>query len=374
MDFENLFSFVPYAIYTKAFVFTIFAFCMFVGMDYFVSNNNRNLLKMHSQLPAFILAIVVMLYMGLRPDGYQFGDSFYYRHTYYNFDINSSFSIKTEWLFAWIQHTCRSFRLNHHMFFLVIEIGYIGFLYAACRKLLWENTWMALLFCISAFSFFTYGTNGIRNGLALHLLLLAFSFLATEKRWIVPIVACLCLAAFGIHRSSILPICGALGAYFFVKDPKWAICIWVFCVFASLIAGGTFVSMLGTYLGSFDSRASGYSAVTNMSEFSRSGFRWDFILYSSVPILLTYYVSVKRQIKNRTFEVLANTYILTNAVWVLVNSMAFSNRVAYLSWFLYPIVIAYALIRLHIWEDQDRKSAYFLIGHAIFTMIMSIRG
>ena len=89
MDLEKLFSFVPYVIYTSVFKWLVFAFCMFFGLDYLGSNNNRNLLKMHSQLPAFILAIVVMLYMGLRPDGHQFGDSFYYRHTYYNFDINS---------------------------------------------------------------------------------------------------------------------------------------------------------------------------------------------------------------------------------------------------------------------------------------------
>lgn len=374
MDLENLFSFVPVAIYTKTFMWTVFAFCMFIGFDYLGSNNNRNLLKMHSQWPAFILAIVIALYMGLRPDHYQFGDSYFYRHTYYNIVVNSTFSTKTEWLFAWIQNTCIRFGLNHHMFFFVVEIGYISFLYAACRKLLWENTWMAMLFCISALSFFTYGVNGIRNGLALHLLLFAFSLLATEKKWVIPIVVVICAAAMGIHRTTSLPILVALGSYFFIKDPKWVIYIWVTSVIASIVAGGMFVALLGDYLGAQDARASSYSTVTDMSQFSHSGFRWDFVLYSSIPVILTYYVSVKRQIRNRTFEVLANTYILSNSVWVLVCSMQFSNRVAYLSWFLYPVVIAYALIRLHIWEDQDKKSAYWLMGHASFTIIMMLLG
>lgn len=374
MDLENLFSFVPYAIYTKAFMWSVFAFCMYIGIDYLGSNNNSNLLKMHSQWPAFILAVVAIFYMGLRPDGPQFGDSYFYRHTYYNVEVNSTFSTKTEWLFAWIINTCKAFKLNHRLFFLVVEIGYIGFLYLACRKLLWENTWMAMLFCISAFSFFTYGTNGIRNGLALHLILFAFSLLATEKKWIIPIVVIMCLTAFGIHRTTVLPVMGALGAYFVIKDPKWAIYIWIVCVFASLVAGSTFVNMLGSYLGAEDARAASYTAQQDMSQFSRSGFRWDFILYSSVPVILTYYVSVKRQIRNRTFEILANTYILANSVWVLVNTMSFSNRVAYLSWFLYPIVIAYALIRIHIWDDQDKKSAYFLMGHSTFTILMMLLG
>lgn len=371
---ENLFSFVPIAIYTKLFMWIAFGLCMYIGLSYHASPNNNNLLKMHSQWSAFVLAVVIALYMGLRPDSPIFGDSYFYRHTYYNIAQDSSFNLNTEWLNALIINVCRAFRMNHHMYFLVLEIGYIGFMYAACRKLLWENTWMAMLFCISAFSFFTYGVNGIRNGLGLHLLLFGFSLLATEKKWAIPLFAVICIGVMGIHRSCALPIVAGLAAYFVIKDPKWAIYIWVGSIFASLVAGGLFQGLLGTYLSSQDARAASYTAHQDMSEFSRSGFRWDFILYSSVPVILAYYVVVKRGIQNRTFNILANTYILSNAVWILVNRMAFSNRVAYLSWFLYPIIIAYALIRLHIWEDQDRKSALFLMGHAAFTIIMMLLG
>ncbi|MBQ0046814.1 MAG: EpsG family protein [Prevotellaceae bacterium] len=371
---EQLFSFIPIAIYTKLFMWLVFVFCMIIGGSYLSSNNNQNLLTVHNPLPTLILAIVVTLYMGLRPDHYQFGDSYFYRHTYYNIAVDSTFSTDTEWLFALIQNTCRGFRLNHHIFFFIIEIGYIGFLYAACRKLLWENTWMAMLFCISSFSFFTYGVNGIRNGLAMHLLLFAFALLADCKKWIVPVVVVLCFAAFGIHRTSIVPVSAALIAYFVIKDPKWAIYIWISCILLSLVAGGFFQNLLGTYLGAADARAASYTAQTDMSQFSRSGFRWDFILYSSVPVILTYYVTVKKHIQNRTFNILATTYIMANSVWVLVNSMAFSNRVAYLSWFLYPIVIAYALIRLHIWDDQDKKSAMWLMGLSAFTIFMMLLG
>lgn len=347
---------------------------MYIGISYHASPNNNNLLKMHSQWPAFVLAVVIALYIGLRPDGGQFGDSVFYKHTYNNIDLNSSFSWNKEWLYAWIQNTCRSFHFSYHIYFLVIAIGYVGFLYAACRKLLWENTWMAMLFCLSAFSFWGYAVNGIRNGLGLHFLLFGFSLLATEKKWVIPLFALICIGVFGIHRSCALPIVAGLAAYFVIKDPKWAIYIWVGSIFASLVAGGLFQNLLGSYLGAQDSRAASYTAQTDMSQFSRTGFRWDFILYSSVPVILTYYVVVKRGIQNRTFNILANTYILSNAVWILVNRMAFSNRVAYLSWFLYPIIIAYALIRLHIWDDQDKKSALFLMGHAAFTIIMMLLG
>ena len=71
---------------------------------------------------------------------------------------------------------------------------------------------------------------------------------------------------------------------------------------------------------------------------------------------------------------LFSTYILANSFWVMVIKAAFSNRFAYLSWFLYPVVLAYAVIRLHIWPDQDKKAGLILALHAGFTIIMFMLG
>ena len=58
----------------------------------------------------------------------------------------------------------------------------------------------------------------------------------------------------------------------------------------------------------------------------------------------------------------------------MVIKAAFSNRFAYLSWFIYPLVLAYGVIRLHIWEDQDKKAGLILLGHAAFTLFMYLQG
>lgn len=76
----------------------------------------------------------------------------------------------------------------------------------------------------------------------------------------------------------------------------------------------------------------------------------------------------------RVFNILANTYLLANAFWVMLIRANFSNRFAYLSWFLYPILMAYGVIRLHLWEDQDRKAGLILLAHAGFTIVMYLLG
>ena len=59
----------------------------------------------------------------------------------------------------------------------------------------------------------------------------------------------------------------------------------------------------------------------------------------------------------------------------MVIRAAFSNRFAYLSWFLYPIVIAYPLLRLPIWKtNQGKRLNQIMMANIGFTYIMWLLG
>ena len=107
-----------------------------------------------------------------------------------------------------------------------------------------------------------------------------------------------------------------------------------------------------------------------MSEFSKAGFRWDFLLYSTAPVVMAWYVCIKKDLQDNWYNAICTVYCLCNAFWVLVIRSAFSNRFAYLSWFLYPIVIAYPLVNMPIREDQDRFTGWVLIAYAGFSAFM----
>ena len=64
------------------------------------------------------------------------------------------------------------------------------------------------------------------------------------------------------------------------------------------------------------------------------------------------------------------TYIYSNAVWVLLIRLPFTNRFAYLSWFLYAIVLAYPLFKFHLWRNQGQKVAMIMMAHVSFTFLM----
>ena len=391
----------PYIVH-QIYDWTVFFVCLFLFFKYSGSNSCENLLRKNSMVPALLLTMLLIFYMGLRPVSIAFGDTVSYAYGY-SFEMRSAaFSIdwNKEWFWAFVKYMCQQAGFTVNVWFLIIEIAYLGFVFLAFRLLLGENVWMAMLFFLSAYSTFSFGVNGIRNGCACSIAILAFAIAANQNVARLVIAAGVLLFAFGIHRSISLPVAAFLAASYVVKSPKIAIYFWMASIGISLVAGGAatnFFAGLG-----FDDRMSSYanSADSDAAQFSHTGFRWDFLLYSAMPIWLTWYVTQKAEKEKalygetqeeqetgvlgagriadvhslRVFNILATTYILANSFWVMVIRAAFSNRFAYLSWFLYPIVLAYGVIRLHIWEDQDKKAGLILLAHAAFTLIMSLLG
>ena len=385
---------------TPLYYWVTFSVCVLLYMTYAGSNNCHKLLGQKSAVPALLLTCMWIILIGLRPVWYGFGDTIVYARGYSNtLPIYSTIDFHSEWLFSLFTVWCRSMGFTVNVFFLIIEIGYLGFMYWAYKKALWENVWFAMLFALSAYSCFVYNVNGVRNGWACSMILLAVVLTSKDRNYVAAGV--LCFLALGIHKSTLLPTVALIAATFFIKKIKTALLFWLASFFLSLWAGGTISSI---FLGlGFDDRADAYISGDNFQYgvFSNTGFRWDFLFYSVMPVLLIWHIQRKIEqrhremggltqeeeesgvygagimadtVSMRVFNTIAIVYLLTNSFWIMVIRAAFSNRFAYLSWFIYPLVLAYAVIRLHIWKDQDRKAALILLAHAGFTILMYVLG
>lgn len=343
-----------------------------VFINYQSSTDNTNLLTVHSDFPAYFLFVILALFLGLRPSSYVFGDTGNYGLDYKLLEPNTPYELqfKGEWLFNNLRIFCKRQGWSVHYLFLVVEVVYIGMQFLTCKKLLWENSWIAMLFCVTAYSFYTYGTNGIRNGMATSMVLFGMALILANRNYIAG--GMMLFLATGVHGSVYMPILAFVASITVVKTPKWAIYFWMSSIVISLLFGSAVIEMFRGM--GFDDRMDSY-LFNKSEEYAAFGaFRWDFLAYSSIPVLLTWYVVVKRNIQDKVFNALACTYILSNSFWVMVIRASYSNRFAYLSWFLYPIVLAYGLIRLHIWDDQDRKVAICLLLHFAFTFFMFLIG
>ena len=318
-----------------------------------------------------ILVLAVILFLGLRPiSGRAFGDTSTYAGVFMLMadDLMMPDSATGDWLFNMLMYGCSKI-MSVQGFFLLVEILYIVPVYFACKRFSKENSATLIIFCLTAFSFFSYGVNGIRNGAASSIFMLALSYLKGDKLWEKVTFLVLSFLSYNMHHSMALPIAAAVAAYF-IRNPKLMFYFWIASIAVSLTVGGA-ISEIFSSLG-FDERFNTYITGDTVDEaVVRDVFRWDFLLYSSMPVVLGWYVIFRRKIYTKTYAILLGTYIYANAFWVMVIRAAFSNRFAYLSWFLYPVVLAYPMLVMPVWKDKPGlKVGIILVGHLAFTILM----
>lgn len=325
-----------------------------------------------NKTPITVFCIFYILLLGLRPThSLLFGDTINYTEFYENMSWSYySVNIKEkDWLFTYLMYLCTRVT-DLEVFFLVVECVYVGTLMWFCKILFKNNYSLALLFCITAFSFYSYSVNGIRNGMACHLLLPAMGLWLTDqkKNWAILIFVC----AFFIHNSTALPIlCFFIALYF--RFPKTYLYIWLAAIVLSFLLGSTTEKL---FMGlNFDDRLDRYiNREGEDIEIYKTGFRIDFLLYSSMPVLLGVYVIFKRKIKDAIYSTLLSTYLLTSIFWVLMIHAPYSNRFAYLSWFMYPVILAYPLLKFPLWKRQGFMTGLILSAQAGFTYLMWLIG
>lgn len=320
---------------------------------------------------AFVLCAVLALFIGYRPPVAAFGDTVNYAFMYEQMQTGwLTYEPETaDWLFMWLMWKCSAV-MDVTGFFLLVSIGYVGCIYWACKRLVPSDTLAAVLFNLAAFSFWSYGVNGIRNGLVCSMVLVVFSYITGTRRQKLLALA-VGLAAYNIHHAVALPLLMMVIAAFFIRNFKLTLAFWVFSIFLSLTVGewlDYFFASLG-----FDERLNSYIINDEADEmFSSTGFRWDFLLYSIVPIALGWYVVVMRGAADRYYLLMLNTYVLSNAFWIMIIRASYSNRFAYLSWFIYPMILAYPLLRLRVCRDQSFKLNAALLGNYGFTILMAL--
>ena len=305
----------------------------------------------------FMFFVIVWLLLGLRPISYAFGDMGNYNHS---FNIMQSGGVVTgsDFLFNWLMKFCVDY-LNVNWFFFICFTVYIVPYYVALKRWFQSNWIWPFALMVALFSFYAFGVNGIRNGMAASVFLLGLAYKG-PTRWL------LFLAAFGLHSSLALPIASAI-LFIKFKNIDHYVYVWLACLVITLAVPSLGALLSGT--GLFDEKLDAYmNADMSQAGMGRSGFRADFLLFGLLPILIGLFYRYKLKFNDPVYNEILAIYIISNAFWLLVIRIPFSNRVAYLSWFLYGLVVAYPLIKSTGLRFANRYYAMLLIGLFTFSV------
>ena len=321
-----------------------------------------------SSIPVFFLALLLIFFIGLRPiSGKYFIDMAGYNLTYNNklgepfvFDWNATNKLFDNFLAFFASNN-----VPIRVFFLIIATIYFGGIGLSCALLFPKDKFASFLVYLAAFSTFSYGTNGMKAGMAASLFLVAIALYEKRKYlWMAVFV----LLSWGFHHSMVLPVTAFIICLVF-RNPKWYFAFWAFCLLMAILHISYFQFL---FAGFTDEHGADY--LLGEGVFVRhnimGGFRIDFIIYSLAPIIVGWIVVVKKRVLSRVYCFLLNLYLLTNATWLLCMYAEFTNRIAYLSWFLLPIVLIYPFLN-EVWGERQYNTFQIIaFAHLGFTIFM----
>ena len=343
-------------------------------MTFYIANYYRTLISEDgleenrenaNPMPSLLFAITVAVIIGLRPKASCFVDSNNYI-AFYNVLEGKDFHFKPDaenFLFDNLFQWTASNQFGWSAFFLVIACIYFIGIWVACRKLFPQDVFISFLVCLAAFSTFSYGTNGIKAGAAASLFLIAVAYY--EKRVVAILFLILSL---GFHHSMTLPIGAFILAYFY-KNTKVYFIAWGVCLLMAFLHISYFQNLLAGFA---DERGAEYLLSSGENWGGKTGFRLDFVLYSAMPVWVGYWAIFRKQVVSPTYEFILSVYLITNSVWMLCMYANFTNRIAYLSWFLYPIVLIYPFLKEDLGENKYKMFAMVASLHLLFTLFMFI--
>lgn len=337
----------------------------FVCSDQYSKYSNARLDSSASgnYIGATVIAVIFILFIGLRPKSGVFIDMMNYDSMYrmtsgnaFEFDYDANNYIFDNF-FAYF--SSNSFPIE--LFFLIIAALYFGGIYVSCKRLFPNDTLYAFVIYAGAFSTFSYATNGIKAGAAASIFLWAIGYYDRKL-----ICALLMLVSLGFHHSMVLPIT-AFGICWLYRNPKSYLVWWVLSLFIAAAHITFFQSLFG---GIADESGALYLTIGDGGY--RTAFRLDFIIYSSIPVFLGYYIINTLRYRSKIYNLFYCTYLLTNSVWMLCMYASFTNRIAYLSWFMLPIVLIYPFFDKAFVINQYGKLNIVAWCHLGFTIMMQV--
>ncbi|MET0945562.1 MAG: EpsG family protein [Flavobacterium sp.] len=354
-----MFDWVPLEYYTALFFYTT----LFLVLGVWFKLNKENRLTPSSKV-SIVVVWGLILYMGLRPiSGVYFTDMANYANAFEKISDGYDVTLNEDIGFDFFIRTCTKI-MTVQMFFLACATIYVLPLWYLSKKWFKENWFYAFLMLIGSLSFWAYGTNGIRNGMATSLFLMGLAF--TDRK--VVMIVFLVLAC-SVHKSMLLPSV-AYGLTLINNDPKKYFLFWLLAIPLSL-ALGSFWENYFAGLGFGDDRMS-YLTEGNINDddFSNTGFRWDFLIYSATGVFTGYYFIIKKGFQDKIYNHLLNIYLIVNAFWILIIRANFSNRFAYLSWFMLGLVIIYPFLKQK--RVTPKLMSKIIVIYIFFSYLMNV--
>ena len=177
------------------FVILFFTYCNLVKFDTRILTN----IKVMNILSIFFILFII-LYIGMRPIDEKFVDMVVYNDVFNHIQQYGEDPIfgRKDIVFSIYMSLC-AVLMPSHIFFLFTAILYILPIYFVSKSLFCDKWFYSFFLFVVSLTFFNYGTNTIRSGLASSIFLLIFGV----RKWNIKFL--IIFLSIGMHASMVLP-------------------------------------------------------------------------------------------------------------------------------------------------------------------------
>ena len=360
---------IPAEYYQDVYLLILTLMTLVLGVQYAGYSPNRWLSNSNtSWVGALLFTTCIIVFIGLRPQSEEFADMTGYivsvEEGWWSLD---EIRWDTNFIFVPMMYFLSTIHASGEVVMIVIASIYFGAALIATSKLFPKDRLLAIVVFCSAFITFCNATNGMKAGCATALFLCAVAYYENKIISILFLVLSL-----GFHHAAQLLIVVYIICHFY-GNFRFYLSFWVICLILAIFHVTYFQMLFGTMTDDHGSEYLLIEATDKSSGFGgRTGFRYDFVIYSIVPIILGYYAIYKKNITSKHYLFMLNIYTLFNAIWMLCMYAAYTNRIAALGWGLYSILILYPVTQVQWHKKRNNIISIAAYCHLGFTLFMHI--
>ncbi len=314
-------------------------------------------------MTSITIILILILGFGLRADSVG-SDTETYIRMFQNFSGLDDYSaVGIEIGFSVFSLAIRTISENSIMFLFIISFAIQGFFLRFSFLIFNKNSWFFLLLLSIFPSFYALNINVMRQGIAIAIGFIAYYYFFNRK-----FVAFSILAAISVsfHISSIIPF---IFLFFSGLSIRWTILFWTGCSFFSAFSP--------LYASLFSALNLGDKYLNYVNETSeviyRIGPRFDFIVYSALPLLLFWFSNNHKKIATNSFNFfLWKIYFFTNGVGHFLNFIPYSDRFLIISWIIIPVLFTYSVTNFIGSIERKSKIIVYLGSLVCFFIVFSL--
>jgi len=231
---------IPEHFYSSAFYISITLFTILGILPLFKYTRIADFPEINKLFGIIFLLLIIILFIGFRnpyANWRYFGDTYNYTRKLeailHNVDSKPEADIGFYYYMKFVL-----FFGDVVFFYIVSGALYVVPIYLGLKKWLGYDSYFALLVCVASMSFWSFGVNVLRNGLATSFFFYALSFF--DRKWIMGMII---LVAVSFHKSILLPAVALIIVHFY-NNPKVLLKIWMSAIPISFLFGRKIQALL----------------------------------------------------------------------------------------------------------------------------------